>query len=316
MFVALGVGAYSTAMFHLTTHAFFKALLFLGAGSVIHAMGGEQNISFMGGLKNKIKTTHITFLIGTLAIIGFPLFSGFFSKDEILEKVFEYSPIVWGFTLFSAALTAIYMLRLYFVVFLGNFRGSETQKANLHESPITMTLPLMILALLSFIGGALNLPHFLPENMSQFLSHWIAAIPSMQFLAPTSPAHHLSQPMIFGLMGLAIALVLVLVFLVYRFYALRQFNILPNQSKFSKLGENKFFVDEIYNHLFVKKIEARSEFLYQVSEKKAVKPFIMFFAQIFGKLGKVFQKVQDGNVENYLLYFVLGIISFILLILL
>ena len=316
MFVALGVGAYSTAMFHLTTHAFFKALLFLGAGSVIHAMGGEQNISFMGGLKNKIKTTHITFLIGTLAIIGFPLFSGFFSKDEILEKVFEYSPIVWGFTLFSAALTAIYMLRLYFVVFLGNFRGSETQKANLHESPITMTLPLMILALLSLIGGALNLPHFLPENMSQFLSHWIAAIPSMQFLAPTSHAHHLSQPMIFGLMGLAIALVLVLLFLVYRFYASRQFNILPNQSKFSKLGENKFFVDEIYNHLFVKQIEARSEFLYQVSEKKAVKPFIMFFAQIFGKLGKVFQKVQDGNVENYLLYFVLGIISFILLILL
>ena len=144
MFIALGVEAYTPAMFHLMTHAFFKALLFLGAGSVIHAMSGEQDMRFMGGLKSKIPVTYWTFLIGTLAIAGIPPLSGMISKDEILVALWAKSPVVWGLTLFSAALTGIYMFRLLFLTFFGNFRGTEEQKHHLHESPISMTLPLVV----------------------------------------------------------------------------------------------------------------------------------------------------------------------------
>src|SRR5574343_102045 len=160
MFIALGVEAYTSAMFHLMTHAFFKALLFLGAGSVIHAMSGEQDMRFMGGLKSKIPVTYWTFLIGTLAIAGIPPLSGMISKDEILVALWAKSPIVWGLTLFSAALTGIYMFRLLFLTFFGEFRGTEEQKHHLHESPWVMTLPLVVLAVLSVVGGFINLPHF------------------------------------------------------------------------------------------------------------------------------------------------------------
>ncbi|HQW71844.1 MAG TPA: NADH-quinone oxidoreductase subunit L, partial [Saprospiraceae bacterium] len=141
MFVALGVGAYDTALFHLTTHAFFKALLFLGAGSVIHAMSGEQDIRSMGGLRKKLPSTYWTFLIGTLAIIGFPLMSGFFSKDEILARSFAYAPWVWGMVLVISILTAFYMLRLFYLTFFGDFKGTHHQKDHLHESPSSMTIP-------------------------------------------------------------------------------------------------------------------------------------------------------------------------------
>ena len=152
MFIALGVEAYTSAMFHLMTHAFFKALLFLGAGSVIHAMSGEQDMRFMGGLKSKIPVTYWTFLIGTLAIAGIPPLSGMISKDEILVALWAKSPVIWGLTLFSAALTGIYMFRLLFLTFFGNFRGTEEQKHHLHESPISMTLPLVVLAVSTVIA--------------------------------------------------------------------------------------------------------------------------------------------------------------------
>lgn len=171
MFLALGAGAYASAMFHLTTHAFFKALLFLGAGSVIHAMSGEQDIRNMGGLKDKLPQTFRIFLIGTLAIIGFPLLSGFFSKDEILANVFAYSPVLWFFGLVSSVITAFYMLRLLFLTFYGNFRGTEQQAHHLHESPASMTIPLWILAGLSVIGGLLNLPHFIFHESGSWLAH-------------------------------------------------------------------------------------------------------------------------------------------------
>ncbi|HRK73714.1 MAG TPA: NADH-quinone oxidoreductase subunit L, partial [Rhodothermales bacterium] len=160
MFVAAGVGAYGSAMFHLTTHAFFKALLFLGAGSVIHAMNGGQDLRHMGGLRKSLRTTHWTFLFGTFAIIGIFPFAGFFSKDELLAKIFEHNPLMWALTLFSAALTVVYMIRMYTLTFWGEFRGTKEQAVHLHESPLVMTLPLMILAVLSLISGLLNLPAF------------------------------------------------------------------------------------------------------------------------------------------------------------
>ena len=153
MFLALGVGAYTAGVFHVMTHAFFKALLFLAAGSVIHAMSGEQDIRNMGGIKGKLKTTYFTFLIGCIAISGIPPFSGFFSKDTILLSVYEHNKILYGIALFGALLTAFYMFRLLFLTFNGGFRGTEEQKNHLHESSSLMTVPLIILAILSFFGG-------------------------------------------------------------------------------------------------------------------------------------------------------------------
>jgi NADH-quinone oxidoreductase subunit L len=158
MFLALGMGAYTSAVFHVITHAFFKALLFLGAGSVIHAMGGEQDIRKMGGLKGHLPTTFATFLIGTIAIAGIPPFAGFFSKDEILAHAFAHNKIFWLLGVGGSVLTAFYMFRLLFLTFYGKFRGTHHQEEHLHESPKSITVPLMVLAGLSIVGGFIGLP--------------------------------------------------------------------------------------------------------------------------------------------------------------
>ncbi|MFY8020858.1 MAG: NADH-quinone oxidoreductase subunit L, partial [Bacteroidia bacterium] len=159
MFLALGVGAFTTGVFHVMTHAFFKALLFLGAGSVIHAMGGEQDITKMGGLAKKIPVTYFTFLLGVLAIIGVPGFSGFVSKDEILMAAFHHNKIYFWLGVLCAILTAVYMLRLLVLTFYGGFRGTHDQEHHLHESPKAMTIPLIVLAILSVVGGLVQFPH-------------------------------------------------------------------------------------------------------------------------------------------------------------
>jgi len=307
MFVALGVGAYSSAMFHLTTHAFFKALLFLGAGSVIHAMSGEQNILKMGGLKSKIKITHFTFLIGTLAIIGFPLFSGFFSKDEILEKLFNHSPIIWGLALFSAAITIIYMVRVYVLTFWGDFRGTESQKSHLHESPSTMTIPLMVLAVLSFAGGILNLPHFMGEGISQKMAHWMTKINSLKEL----PMHesHISPSTEMILMGIAIALVFILGLLSFNVFRKQTINSeTSNRTGFALWGENKFYVDELYNRIFVKPFEAISDFLFYYVEHYLIQPIVFGSTRIFYSAGQLMKIVQNGNIEYYLVYISMGVL--------
>ncbi|MBS1655574.1 MAG: NADH-quinone oxidoreductase subunit L, partial [Bacteroidetes bacterium] len=187
MFLALGTGAYVAAVFHVITHAFFKALLFLGSGSVIHAMGGEQDIRKMGGLSGKLKITFITFLIGCIAIAGIPPFSGFFSKDAILLSAFENNKILYGIALFTALLTAFYMFRLLFITFTGSFRGTDEQKHHLHESPVAMTLPLIILAILSIVGGFVGIPEVFKEGgdkLTDFLS------PLVYPMVPKNPASH------------------------------------------------------------------------------------------------------------------------------
>jgi len=177
MFLALGVGAYSTGVFHVMTHAFFKALLFLGAGSVIHAMGGEQDIRKMGGLKKALPLTYITFLIGTLAISGIFPFAGFFSKDEILSKTFEQNVTLWLLASLASAMTAFYMFRMLYLTFFSDFRGSSHQHEQLHESPRSMTFPLLVLAGLSTIGGFVGFPEVfsLPHVLNKFLSPVVAA---------------------------------------------------------------------------------------------------------------------------------------------
>jgi len=173
MFLALGTGSYVAAVFHVMTHAFFKALLFLGSGSVIHAMGGEQDIRKMGGLSKYMKITNITFLIGCLAIAGIPGLSGFFSKDEILAGAFGKSPVLYAVGLFTALLTAFYMFRLYATTFRGSFRGTHEQEHHLHESPAAITIPLIILAILSVIGGYVGVPEFIvhgAHSLKEFLN--------------------------------------------------------------------------------------------------------------------------------------------------
>src|SRR5215203_3910940 len=173
MFLALGTGSYVAAVFHVMTHAFFKALLFLGSGSVIHAVSGQQDIRFMGGLKSKLPVTYLTFLIGCLAIAGIPPLSGFFSKDAILLGVFQSDKFLYVIGVLTAGLTAFYMFRLLFITFGGSFRGPDEQRQHIHESPAAMTIPLIVLAVLSIIGGFVGVPELFVhggERLSQFLS--------------------------------------------------------------------------------------------------------------------------------------------------
>ena len=302
MFIALGAEAYTAAMFHLMTHAFFKALLFLGAGSVIHAMSGEQDMRFMGGLKSKIPVTYWTFLIGTLAIAGIPPLSGMVSKDEILTALWAKSPIIWGLTLFSAALTGVYMFRLLFLTFFGKFRGTEEQKHHLHESPISMTLPLVVLAILSVVGGFLNLPHFLGEGTSQKLAHWLHPIyvPGI-----AHPEVEFGTEMI--LLAFTIIMVIVIFFVLRNIYITKKKMALPEEEYkgLERLSAKKLFVDELYNATVVKPIEGLGH-----GTRMFDKLLNKFFDYIgFGAVdsGRTFKKFQNGNVENYVLIMSLAI---------
>jgi hypothetical protein len=182
MFLAAGVGAYVAAIFHLATHAFFKALLFLGSGSVIHAMGGEQDMRKMGGLRKQLPWTYRTFLVGTLAISGVPLLAGFFSKDAILGAAFERSPILWIVGLATAALTACYMLRVVFLTFFGKFRGTHEQEHHLHESPAVMVVPLVVLAAgVRRYAGKIPFTHSTGSGLLAWLS-W--PFPAMRRMPP------------------------------------------------------------------------------------------------------------------------------------
>lgn len=312
MFVALGMGAYSAAMFHLTTHAFFKALLFLGSGSVIHAMGGEQDIRKMGGLKDRLPITHATFLIGTLAIIGAPLLSGFYSKDEILAHAFDHNFIIWFLTLGSAALTGVYMLRMYFVTFYGKFRGTHEQEHHLHESPSSMTIPLMVLAGLSVLGGLLNLPGLIMKNMGQWMSHHIAS--NTEPFRRVYHHPHLSHETEWMLMGVATLVVVAVFYLCYKAYVVKA--IVPvaddKLKGWEKASANKFYVDEVYDWVFVKPIAILSSVGHRVIDNQLVDGAVNLVGKSVTEGSKLFRLVQNGNVEFYLFGMVAGIILILL----
>jgi NADH-quinone oxidoreductase subunit L len=307
MFLALGVGAYTGAMFHLTTHAFFKALLFLGSGSVIHAMSGQQDIRNMGGLKKYMPITYWTFLLGTLAIIGFPFLSGFFSKDEILAHAFAHSPILWGLALFSSLLTAVYMLRMFFLTFHGEFRGTEDEKHHLHESPINMTLPLMILAVLSVFGGLLNVPHVLGGHT--WLATWYEPIAGW-----TKHTMTLSHSTEILLMTITTSLVLLIMVVCYVVYVRNR--SLPvsdsSQTGITKVLANKFYIDELYDLLFNKPTEGLSKFFYHFIDKLGIDGFVNSFWGLFRISGKGLRILQTGNIEFYFFSMVLALLAFIL----
>lgn len=310
LFVALGMGAYTAAMFHVTTHAFFKALLFLGSGSVIHAMSDEQDIRKMGGLKKYIPTTHITFLIGTLAIAGFPLLSGFYSKDEILAHAVMHSPVIYAILMVSVAMTAIYMFRLYFLTFHGSFRGSDEAKHHLHESPKSMTIPLLVLAVLSVFGGLLNLPGVLMHSgthwMSNFLEHNTRGLELIK-------TEHLSSAQSMLLMGAAVVMTLIILFGTFVVYVKRNSVAKSDEElKGWELASNKkLYFDEIYNTLFVAPIEWISLKLHQFVELFILNRSIMGFVGLIDKSGQIVRKWQTGIVASYLFWMVFGIIGLV-----
>jgi NADH-quinone oxidoreductase subunit L len=249
MFLGLGVGAYAGAVFHVMTHAFFKALLFLGAGSVIHAMHHEQDIRKMGGLKKYLPITHITFLLGCLAIAGVPPFSGFFSKDEILTAAYAKNPLLYYFGMAGALMTSFYMFRLYALTFLGKFRGTHEQQHHLHESPLAMTIPLLVLAALSVVGGFIGVPEVFKAD-SHWLEHFLSPIFAQS--AALTESHHLSHSTEYTMIGTSTALILVTIIFAWKKFS----NYVPNEDEnegFNKLLANKWYVDELYNSIIVKR---------------------------------------------------------------
>ena len=241
MFLGLGVGAYTGAVFHVMTHAFFKALLFLGAGSVIHAIHNQQDMRYMGGLKKYLPVTHITFLVGCLAISGIPPFSGFFSKDEILAAAYAANPVYWALGVLGAGMTAFYMFRLYATTFLGEFRGTEEQKNHLHESPLRLQFRLLILAILAVIGGFVNVPEVFGgnANLHQFLSPVITTEKTFQVN---------KQQRFYADGNVCCCCVIGIVIALAKYIKKPELN---EATGLGKVVANKWYVDEIYNALIV-----------------------------------------------------------------
>ncbi len=297
MFIALGTGNYVAAVFHVMTHAFFKALLFLGSGSVIHGMHHEQDIRHMGGLAKKMKITYLTFVIGCLAIAGCPLFSGFFSKDAILIGTFEHNKIVYTVALFTACLTAYYMFRLLFITFSGKFRGTEEQWHHVHESPSLMTVPLIILAILSLIGGFVNVPEVLGGH--EGLTHFLAPV------IPAGEATHLSHVEEYILMGGAVLLIAIAVLLAWN--KCKNFVYQPSEG-IAKTLENKWYVDELYNSIIVQPLQSVAAFFNNLVEKKVIDGFVNGIGRAVNYGSRQVRLLQSGQVGTYILLMVLGIL--------
>lgn len=306
MFLALGAGAYSSAVFHVTTHAFFKALLFLGAGSVIHALHHEQDIRKMGGLKKSLPVTFLTMLIGTIAISGVPPLSGFFSKDEMLGRVYEYSPALWFIGSLTSMLTAFYMFRMMLLVFWGNFRGSKEQKHHLHESPKAMTIPLIILAVLAALGGCLGLPeafgfsNWMQENLDPLI---LRKNPSI-----------LSHATEYRLMGIAVLAALSVIYFAWMLYVKN--NVLPAKSEnelkgWQKIIANKFYVDELYDKLFKKPLDLLSQALHLFFDIQLLNGIVDGFGDLVRFIAVQIRKLQTGHIGYYLAVMVIGLIVLI-----
>ena len=305
MFLGLGCGAYTGAVFHVMTHAFFKALLFLGAGSVIHAMGGEQDIRKMGGLRKAMPVTSLTFLIGCIAIAGIPPLSGFFSKDEILAAAYAKNPVFYAVGLFTSMLTAFYMFRLFASTFSGKFRGTHEQEHHLHESPSAITIPLIVLAILAAVAGFLGIPEALMPN-----AHALG-----KFLGPVlggegeHAAEAMSRGTELGLMGLSAGLALIVSYLAWNRY--RSKPELGEPAGFGKVLANKWYVDELYNGLIVRPLNGLGR-LFVWLEKWVIDGAVNGVGRLVQYGGRQLRLLQSGQVGGYVLLMVMGILALFL----
>ena len=304
MFLGLGVGAYTGAVFHVMTHAFFKALLFLGAGSVIHAMSGEQDIRNMGGLKKYMSVTHITFLLGCLAIAGMPPFSGFFSKDEILAAAYANNPVLWGIGVLGALMTAFYMFRLYAMTFLGKFRGTHDQEHHLHESPAAITIPLIILAILAVVGGWVGIPELFIHG-----GHRLEAFLEPIFAGSKAIAaqHELSHTTEYVLMAVSVGGALIA--LLYAWNKFSQYEkSTTEETSIGKILANKWYVDELYETIITKPMQSFAGFLNNTVERKGIDGFVNGIGKAVNYGSRQIRFLQSGQVGTYILLMVVGIL--------
>ncbi|HLE84971.1 MAG TPA: NADH-quinone oxidoreductase subunit L [Thermoanaerobaculia bacterium] len=316
MFLAAGLGAYTAAIFHVATHAFFKALLFLGSGSVIHAMGGEQDMRRMGGLKKHLPVTYWTFLVGTLAISGIPPLAGFFSKDEILAAAAGHGQwLLYAVGLATAGLTACYMFRAVFLTFHGKFRGTDEERHHLHESPPVMTVPLVVLAIGAAVVGFLGIPAVFPHLFGVEADwNWIDRFlePSYSDVVAAEP-HHLGLGAEIGFMLLAVLVAAAGIGLAWRFYGgdrgldegRRTAARFPGVHR---VLVNKYYVDELYDAALVRPLRGLSRFFWRVVDGRVIDGTIhlgAYLTELTGDLGRL---TTTGNVRNYALYFFLGLV--------
>ncbi|MBK7358712.1 MAG: NADH-quinone oxidoreductase subunit L [Saprospiraceae bacterium] len=304
MAVALGVGAYISAVFHLMTHAFFKALLFLGAGSVIHGLHGEQDISKMGGLKSKMKWTYAVMLIGTLAIVGCPPFAGFFSKDEILAAV--YSKNFWFFLVlaFASVFTAWYMFRLLFATFHGQFRGSEEKLNKVHESSYSMVIPLVVLAVFSILGGFVGLPEITggDHKLYKFL---VQSIAHTRFKVT-----HLFE---YSLWGVTVLALVSIGYITFKKYATSDTKVFePGNSLISRIIVNKFYLDELYAMLFVNPLKKTGSWIINQFEYGVIDRLIRIPDNLIESSSYALKNLQSGKLSWYLLSTVVSILLIVL----
>jgi NADH-quinone oxidoreductase subunit L len=301
MFLALGLGAYEIAVFHVITHAFFKACLFLGSGSVIHGLHGEQDMRKMGGLKKAMPITFITMLIASLAISGiFPL-AGFWSKDEILMTAFHENKVLWVIGSIASIMTAFYMFRLIYLTFFNSFRGTDEQKHHLHESPSLITLPLIILAILSFFGGIISLPGH------SWLNHYLAPL----FSKGAHEAHTLGSTE-YMLMAVATIGAIIGIAIAYKKYL--KDNTIPSEDSeitgVSKVLYNKYYVDEAYDAIFVKPVNVLSSF-FRDSVETTLSTMVFGLGKVTNEIALQGKRIHNGSVGLYLFAFVIGVVAII-----
>lgn len=307
MFTGVGVGAYAAGMFHLTTHAFFKALLFLCAGSVMHALAGELDIFKMGGLRHKMPQTYATFLVGVLAISGVPFFSGFFSKDEILLNAFQHgNPVLWLLGLIAAGLTAFYTFRLLFVVFHGKSRVAKKVEAQVHESPPVMIVPMILLAILAVIGGYIGLPPVLGVGnaIDQFLHPVFADVQLAEEAAGPVPLEWILMACSVLAAGLG--------FLAAYWLYVRNWGLAEQMTQRTpglyRLLYDKYRIDELYGTVIVKPLQSLATVLSSTVERRGIDSAVHGLAWLIDRTGEGVRRLQTGLVRNYALGMFVGVV--------
>ena len=308
MFVGMGAGAYAAGMFHLTTHAFFKALLFLCAGSVMHALSGELDIFKMGGLRRKMPWTFATLLVGVLALSGVPLLAGFFSKDEILLGAYESGALIpWILGTITAALTAFYAFRLLFVAFYGKPRMDKKTQRHLHESPPVMLVPMVILAVLAVLGGYIGLPRFL--GLGNAIDEFLHPIFADSLVAAPHAEHVSVEITLMVVSTLAVAGGFVAAYWIY----IRNWGLGARMTKSAQwlydIVYNKYYVDEAYTEAIVKPLRMLGELMVDAVEERSIDGAVNGVARLVGLAGEGLRRLQTGLVRNYALAMFIGIVA-------
>jgi len=329
MFLAMGVGAFTAGIFHLMTHAFFKACLFLGSGSVIHAMhhalhhghlhDDAQDMRNMGGLKKPMPITFITFFVSTIAIAGIPGFSGFFSKDEILWQAFanpfhgNLNIYLWATGAIAACFTAFYMFRLVFMTFFGECRINPKVKDHLHESPLVITIPLMVLGFLAVVGGYIGMPKLMGA-LPNYFEHWLEPVFELANEYGAKYAHqgaHHSHALEWGLMGASVVIAVVGISIAATMYMKN--TTLPKKftDTFPVLHRavyNKWYMDEIYDFAFVNPCKALGQFLWKGFDVLVVDGIVNGVANVVMGFSGIFRYMQSGMIHNYAWSMAFGVV--------